>query len=81
MKSEAANKIYAKPLYRSSKLHPWKNDRIQFARLIAELEMAGAFTRKNLMQDLCESMDLTEKEVLEIVERASNRFDEIKGAL
>lgn len=59
----------------------WKNDEIQFARLIAELEAAGAFCRKNIMEDLCESMNLTKEQILEIVERASNRFDEIKGKL
>jgi len=59
----------------------WENNDIQFPRLIAELEAAGVFARPSVMAELCWSMDLTEKEVLEIVERASNRFNEIKGAL
>lgn len=69
---------YTRP---STKLHPWKNNRLQFARLIAELEAVGAFTRKNIMEDLSETMDLTKEQILELVERASNEWDEIKAAI
>ena len=73
--------IVNKPLGPSTRLHPWKNNRLQFARLIAELEMAGAFIKKSLMSDLRESMDLTDEQICEIVERASNVWDEAKLAI
>ena len=73
--------IVNKPKRTSSKRHPWKNNNLQFARLIAELEMAGAFTKKSLMADLRESMDLTDSEICEIVERASNVWDAAKLAI
>lgn len=65
----------------TSKFHPWKDSRLQFARLIAELQMAGAFTRKNLMADLRDSMDLTDAEILELVERATNFWEGAKFAM
>lgn len=73
--------IVNKPAYPSTKLHLWKNNRLQFARLIAELEMAGAFTKNSLMSDLRESMDLTDEQICEIVERASNVWDKAKLAI
>lgn len=56
----------------------WLNNGIQFPRLIAELEMAGAFTPE-VVQTLCESMDLVEADVMELVERAQVSWDHIKG--
>lgn len=73
--------IVNKPKRPSSKRHPWKNNRLQFARLIAELEAAGAFIKKGLMKDLQDSMDLTTEEICEIVERASNEWDEAKAVI
>jgi hypothetical protein len=58
----------------------WNNDTVQFARLISELEAAGAFTN-NVVETLCESMDLSVGEIDEIVERAQNSFDEVKSNL
>jgi hypothetical protein len=58
----------------------WNNDKVQFARLISELESAGAFT-SNVVETLCESMDLSVGEIDEIVERAQNSFDEVKSNL
>lgn len=55
----------------------WRNDDIQFPRLIAEMEAMGAF-QKPLLYDLSASMDLTPNEVLEIVDRAQNKWDKIK---
>jgi hypothetical protein len=47
----------------------WDNDEVQFARLLSELEMAGAPTEQQ-MQDLQESMDLCESEIWELFLRA-----------
>ncbi len=76
-----APKVFRKVKLSKSSQTNWENDDIQFPRLIAELEMAGAFSRKNIMADLCESMDLTEKDIMKLIERASNRWDKIKGSL
>jgi len=59
----------------------WKNNQIQFPRLIAELEAAGAFSFGMIMRQIGDSMDLTRDEILEVVERASNEWDKIKGKL
>jgi hypothetical protein len=58
----------------------WEVSSIQFPRLIAELEAAGAFTDE-VYKDLCESMDLTVDEVVELVDRAQNEWDRIKQNL
>lgn len=55
----------------------WHRDDIQFARLIAELEAAGAFTRE-VMHELCVSMDLEVRNVRELVDRAQAHWDWIK---
>lgn len=47
----------------------WQDDKLQFARLIAEMEAAGAFTA-SVMDDLCASMDLSNIEISDVVERA-----------
>lgn len=73
--------IVNKPFGSSTKLHPWKNNRLQFARLIAELEASGVFAKKGVMKDLQESMDLDEDQILELVERASNDWDATKAAI
>lgn len=57
---------------------PWENDKLQFGRLIAELEGAGAFLNGQIMEDMKVSMDLEHGEVLEIVERATVYWDEEK---
>jgi hypothetical protein len=53
----------------------WRNDAIQFPRLIVELEAAGAFTAK-VMRSLTSSMDL--EEVKGLVDRAQKKWDKIK---
>ena len=55
----------------------WRNDDIQFPRLIAELKMAGAFTPQ-VVRDLTESMDLGEGRVWEIIGRAEAVWDGCK---
>jgi hypothetical protein len=55
----------------------WLNNNIQFPRLIAELEAAGAFT-PNILSKLCVEMDLTEDEIGEIVDRAQMEWERLK---
>lgn len=55
----------------------WKNNSIQFPRLIAELEANGAFTGE-VIDSLCESMDLTPSDVIELVDRAQTEWESFK---
>ena len=55
----------------------WKNNAIQFPRLIAELDSAGGFTEE-VSEYLCESMDVTMDELDDIVSRAQEEWDKIK---
>ena len=55
----------------------WKNDKLQFARLIAEIEAAGGFT-ESLIQALCTSMDLEKDQVTELIDRGQEFWDEQK---
>lgn len=55
---------------------PWLNDDIQFPRLIAEAEAAGAFTT-DVIGAMASSMDLSVDEVLELLERAGGKWDAI----
>jgi hypothetical protein len=56
----------------------WRNNAIQFPRLIAELEAAGAFTPE-VYRDLCVSMDLLPQEISDLIERAVREWDRIKS--
>ena len=60
-------------------MQPWHDNAIQFPRLIAELDAAGAFTPE-VMRDLQESMDLTPDEIGELIERANAAWEVITGA-
>jgi hypothetical protein len=54
----------------------WQNDHLQFARLLAEL----CATNENLItEELLESMDLEAKDVVEILGRAQEAWDEWKN--
>lgn len=55
----------------------WLDNSIQFPRLIAEADEAGAFTRE-VIEGMAESMDLETSEVCELIERAQHKWDEIK---
>jgi hypothetical protein len=55
----------------------WSLDLTQFARLLAECEMAGIFTKENL-EPVCESMDLSFDQVIGLIDRAQNRWEEEK---
>lgn len=56
----------------------WMNNDIQFPRLIAELDAVGAFGDEYMMDWLCDSMDLDREQIIEVVERASQVWDNIK---
>lgn len=56
----------------------WQNNQLQFARLISELEQAGAFTSQ-IVDTLCLEMDLEPQNIFEIVERACQEFDDHKA--
>jgi len=58
----------------------WRNDAIQFPRLIAELQMAGAITT-HIMEVLCESMDVTQTEMCQLLDRADRKWEAIKEQL
>lgn len=58
----------------------WNDNKLQFPRLISETDMAGGFS-KELMNDLCESMDLTILEIHALIDRATKEFDKIKKNL
>lgn len=66
-----------KPTKQTKPKSKWEDNSIQFPRLIAEIEMAGGFN-KEIINDLCNSMDLTEDEVFSIVDRACAEWDKIK---
>jgi len=58
----------------------WLNNGHQYARLIEELQGVGAFTPA-VMKALAESMDLTEGEVAELMERAQDEWDAAKAKM
>lgn len=58
----------------------WKDDFVQFARLIAEAEAAGAFT-PDVLEEMSESMDLNMSDIYSVIDKAQTKFDEIKSNL
>lgn len=58
----------------------WNNDNIQFCRLIAELDNIWAFDVLTI-QKLSKSMDLDQKDIYDIINRAIEKFDKIKAKL
>lgn len=59
---------------------PWSNNAIQFPRLLAELEAAGAFT-SGVMADLRDSMDLSTEDINGLMERANRSWERSKERL
>lgn len=55
----------------------WENDKLQFARLISEIEVVGGFTNE-LNKELCDSMGLEDQDLMELIERAQKTFDKAK---
>lgn len=56
----------------------WKNNSIQFPRLIEEAQAAGAFTDE-VIDAMCESMNLEKSELFELMERARIEWERIKN--
>lgn len=54
----------------------WLNNTLQFPRLIAEAEAAGAFTPE-ILEAMATSMDLTVHKVCELIDRAQSEWDHI----
>lgn len=52
----------------------WNDNRLQFARLISELQVAGAFTNE-VITALEEATDLSKDEIFELIERADKTFE------
>ena len=55
----------------------WRDNHIQFPRLLAEILATPAITSA-VMKELCESMDLTPGEVDELFDRAQLNWERIK---
>jgi hypothetical protein len=59
----------------------WENDdEIQFARLISEIKSLGLFERRVIIA-LADEMGLSTYEVIQMIDRAQNKFDKIKANL
>lgn len=58
----------------------WKNNKIQFPRLIAEIN-ANVKISRNDWKSLCESMGLSEGDVQSLFDRAENEWEKIKAKL
>lgn len=56
----------------------WKNDAIQFPRLLAELRAIGLYPQQ--YAELIEAMDLSEGEIDAVLERAETAWQAIKEA-
>jgi len=54
---------------------PWDDDLVQFARLISEMEAFGAFGGLSNWHGLFEETDLTEENVLALIERAQAAWE------
>jgi hypothetical protein len=55
----------------------WKNNSIQFPRLLAEIRAVGLTSEQ--IQDLTSSMDLTKGQLAELFERAEDEFERLKN--
>lgn len=58
----------------------WEDNLTQFARVIEEAQAAGAFTPE-VMETMCDSMDLEEGELEELLERARIAWEEAKATV
>ena len=59
----------------------WEDENIQFPRHIVELEQLGVFQDNQILRYLSVCMDLNHDEILELVNRAIEKFDRIKSKL
>jgi hypothetical protein len=53
----------------------WNNDKVQFARLINEMDLLGKFDEETI-KELTDVTDLSFSEILDLIERAKNVYDE-----
>ena len=58
----------------------WYNNGGQYPRLIDELLAAGVLIPK-VVKSVCESMDVTKKELEDLLDRASDDWTKVKAAL
>jgi predicted transcriptional regulator YheO len=58
----------------------WRNNAIQFPRLIAELEATGVFALPGALDKVAEEMDLDVQQVCGLISRAQDEWDRIKAA-
>lgn len=58
----------------------WEDNSIQFPRLISELETLGVFT-PDVIKGLCLNMDLQSADIVELLDRAQEKWDKIKASL
>ena len=56
----------------------WRDNSIQFPRLISEIGATIDFTNKE-WNDLCESMDLSQGEINDLFDRAQLKWEAIKN--
>lgn len=54
----------------------WKDNHIQFPRLLAEIYAAGLSAKQE--KDICTSMDITRDELYELLERSDKEFERLK---
>jgi|OpeIllAssembly_1097287.scaffolds.fasta_scaffold159531_2 hypothetical protein len=59
----------------------WRNNDIQFPRLIAEMEAAGIFAQPGVLVNLAKEMDLTVDDICFLIDRAQQTWDSIKGEM
>lgn len=56
----------------------WKNNEIQFPRLIAEIKAAGVFHSDTFVDRICISMNIDREDLEELIDRACAQWDEIE---
>ena len=54
----------------------WNHNELQFCRLLSEIAAVGLTNEQ--MKGLCESMDLQEQDIYELLDRAQNSFEQFK---
>ena len=55
----------------------WNNNAIQFPRLLAEINACVTISNEDWL-DLLESMDLSEDDIIELMDRANDEWERIK---
>lgn len=76
--SACSEPVFAYPDREPEPGSTWDEDSIQFPRLLAELEAAGAFTPE-IFDTLAGSMDLSPAHIRELIVRADDAWERAKG--